>query len=223
MDNMQRFAKNFKGNEAIHVPNLYRELSNDHIICMDWVDGIKVSELKKLKEQNIDASAVAKVGVDLYLEQVLEHGFFHADPHPGNIFVLPKIQKICFIDFGMMGSIMPNDKEALTELMFCFLKKDVGKIIPVLKKIALKAEIPDEKKLEYDLYELIEGISNTSIRNIKLGTTLKQFKNVLYENRITIPHYLYILVRALVIIEGVGLKLDPEFNITDNLEPYRPT
>jgi ubiquinone biosynthesis protein len=220
MDNMQRFAKNFKGNEAIHVPNLYRELSNDHIICMDWVDGIKVSELKKLKEQNIDASAVAKVGVDLYLEQVLEHGFFHADPHPGNIFVLPKIQKICFIDFGMMGSIMPNDKEALTELMFCFLKKDVGKIIPVLKKIALKAEIPDEKKLEYDLYELIEGISNTSIRNIKLGTTLKQFKNVLYENRITIPHYLYILVRALVIIEGVGLKLDPEFNITDNLEPY---
>ena len=123
-------------------------------------------------------------------------------------------------DFGMMGTIMPNDKEALIELMLCFLKKDVRKLIPVLKKIALKADIPDEKKLEYDLYELVEGISNTSIRNIKLGITLKQFKNVLYENKITIPHYLYILIRALVIIEGVGLKLDPEFNITDNLQPY---
>ena len=115
---------------------------------------------------------------------------------------------------------MPNDKEALIELLLCFLKKDVRKIIPVLKKIALKADIQDEKKLEYDLYELVDGISNTSIRNIKLGTTLKQFKNVLYENKITIPHYLYILLRALVIIEGVGLKLDPEFNITDNLEPF---
>lgn len=220
MDNMEHFAKNFKGNEAIYVPLLYRELSNDRIICMEWVDGIKVSQLEKLKESNIDSSAVAKVGVDLYLEQVLEHGFFHADPHPGNLFVLPEIQKICFIDFGMMGTIMPNDKEALIELLLCFLKKDVRKLIPVLKKIALKTDIPDEKKLEYDLYELVEGISNTSIRNIKLGITLKQFKNVLYENKITIPHYLYILIRALVIIEGVGLKLDPEFNITDNLQPY---
>jgi ubiquinone biosynthesis protein len=220
MDNMEHFAKNFMENDAIYVAKLYRELSNDHIICMEWVDGIKVSELEKLKEQNIDSGAVAKVGVDLYLEQVLEHGFFHADPHPGNIFVLPKAQKICFIDFGMMGTIMPNDKEAITELLLCFLKKDVRKIIPVLKKIAIKTEIPDEKKLEYDLYELIQGISNTSIRNIQLGSTLKQFKNVLYENKITIPHYLYILIRALVIIEGVGLKLDPEFNITDNLEPY---
>ncbi|MBC8768632.1 AarF/ABC1/UbiB kinase family protein [Arenibacter sp. BSSL-BM3] len=220
MDNLEHFAKNFEGNDAIYVPEAYRELSTDQIICMDWVDAIKVSELEKLREQNIDSRAVAKVGVDLYLEQVLEHGFFHADPHPGNIFVLPEVQKICFIDFGMMGTIMPNDKEALMELLLCFIKKDVKKIIPILKKIALKTDIPDEKKLEYDLYELVEGISNTSIRNIKLGITLEQFKNVLYENRITIPHYLYILIRALVIIEGVGLKLDPEFNITDNLKPY---
>ena len=220
MDNLEHFAKNFEGNDAIYVPKAYRELSTDQIICMDWVDAIKVSELEKLREQNIDSRAVAKVGVDLYLEQVLEHGFFHADPHPGNIFVLPEAQKICFIDFGMMGTIMPNDKEALMELLLCFIKKDVKKIIPILKKIALKTDIPDEKKLEYDLYELVEGISNTSIRNIKLGITLEQFKNVLYENRITIPHYLYILIRALVIIEGVGLKLDPEFNITDNLKPY---
>ncbi|MCK0146626.1 AarF/UbiB family protein [Arenibacter sp. F26102] len=220
MDNLEHFAKNFEGNDAIYVPKGYRELSTDQILCMDWVDAIKVSELEKLREQNIDSRAVAKVGVDLYLEQVLEHGFFHADPHPGNIFVLPEVQKICFIDFGMMGTIMPNDKESLMELLLCFLKKDVKKIIPILKKIALKTDIPDEKKLEYDLYELVEGISNTSIRNIKLGITLEQFKNVLYENKITIPHYLYILIRALVIIEGVGLKLDPEFNITDNLKPY---
>ena len=217
---MDRFAKNFEGNDAIYVPKTYRELSNDHIICMEFVDGIKVSEVEKLKALHIDSGAVAKVGVDLYLEQVLEHGFFHADPHPGNMFVLPEAEKICFIDFGMMGSIMPNDKRALEELLLYFLRKDVKKIITVLRKIAIKTEIPDEKKLEYDLYELMEGVSNTAIKNIQLGTTLTQFKNVLFENKITIPHFLYMLIRALIIIEGVGLKLDPEFNITENLKPY---
>lgn len=220
MEHMEHFAINFKNNDAIHVPKIYRQLSNDQIICMEFVDGVKVSNLKLLQEHHIDSKVVAQVGIDLYLEQVLEHGFFHADPHPGNIFVLPQVQKICFIDFGMMGTIMPKDKEALTELLICFLHKDVQKIIPILKKIAVKTEIPDEKKLEYDLYELIEGVSNTAIKNISLGNTMEQFKNVLYENKISIPHYLYMLIRALVIIEGVGLKLDPNFNITNNLKPF---
>lgn len=220
INNMEHFAKNFEDHDAIYIPQVIQELSNDHIICMEWIDGIKVSDLEKLKERHIDPATIAKVGVDLYLEQVLEHGFFHADPHPGNIFVLPEAQKICFIDFGMMGTIIPRDKEALVELLFCFLKKDVRKLIKVLKKIALKTEIPDEKKLEYDLSELIESISNTSLKNIKLGTILEQFKNILFQNKITVPHYLYVLIRALVVMEGVGLKLDPEFNITDNLKPY---
>ncbi len=220
MGHMERFAKNFEGNNAIFVPKVYRELSNDHIICMEFVDGIKVSELEQLISSNIDSRAVAKVGVDLYLEQILEHGFFHADPHPGNIFVLSETEKICFIDFGMMGSIMPNDKEALWELLTGFIRKDLRKIISILKRIAVNTEIPDVKKLEYDLFELIEGISNTSIRNIRLCVTLEQFKTVIHENKITLPHYLYMLTRALVIIEGVGLKLDSQFIITDHLRPY---
>lgn len=86
--------------------------------------------------------------------------------------------------------------------------------------MAVKSTIPDYKKLESDLYELMQGVGNTSIQNIRLGVTLGQFKNVLYENEIILPHYLYMLIRSLVIIEGVGLRLDPQFNITDNLKPY---
>jgi len=218
--NMERFALDFKGNEAIYVPKAYRELSTDRLICMEFIDGIKVSNIEALHSLHIDPTAVAKIGVDLYLQQVLEHGFFHADPHPGNIFVLPQTQQICFIDFGMMGTIMPNDKETLGDLLLYFLQKNVKKIITLLEKIAVKVEIPDYKKLEYDLYELIEDVSNTSLQNIKLSSVLGQFKTVLYENKITLPHYLYMLIRALIIIEGVGVKLDPAFNITDNLQPY---
>ncbi|MBU2945315.1 ABC1 kinase family protein [Zobellia uliginosa] len=220
MDNTEKFARNFEGNEMIHVPVIYRPLSTNRIICMEFIDGIKVSEINTLKAANIDPIAVAKVGVDLYIEQILEHGFFHADPHPGNIFVLPTTGQICFLDFGMMGTVMPSDKEALGDLLLYFLRKDVKKIIILLEKIAVKTDIPDYKKLEQDLYELVSGVSDISLQNVKIGTILTQFKTVLYENRIILPHYLYMLIRGLIIIEGVGRKLDPSFNITDNLEPY---
>ncbi|KGL64278.1 ABC1 kinase family protein [Polaribacter sp. Hel1_85] len=220
ISNMERFSKNFEGNEVIYVPKVYKYLSSDKLICMEFIDGIKVSENDILNSININPAIVAKVGVDLYLQQILDFGFFHADPHPGNIFVLPKTEQICFIDFGMMGTIMPKDKEALSDFLLYFVQENVTKIITVLEKIAIKTEIPDYKKLEYDLYELMAGVSNTSLGNIKLADTLTQFKSVMYTNKIVLPHYLYMLIRAVIIIEGVGLKLDPEFNITDNLKPY---
>ncbi|SDH31200.1 Phosphotransferase enzyme family protein [Winogradskyella thalassocola] len=190
---------------------------------MEFIDGIKISDIEKLKAHQIDPVQIGNVGVDLYLKQILEYGFFHADPHPGNIFVMPNSGQICFIDFGMMGTIMPNDEEALGELLLNFMRKDTKKIIPILEKIAIKTEIPDYKKLEYDLYELIEDVSNTSIKSIKLEAVIEKFKNVLYQNKVTLPHYLYMLMRALVIIEGVGLKLDPNFNINTNLQPFMAT
>jgi len=220
LEHMTRFAKNFEGNEAIHVPKVYPHLSNDSIICMEYIPGIKISEIDTLKGLNIDCKMVAKVGVDLYLEQVLEHGFFHADPHPGNLFVLPERDQLCFLDFGMMGTLHPTDKKLLSDLLLYFVRKDVKKIIPVLEEIAVKTAIPDYKKLEQDLYGLVQGISDTAIQNIKLGNTLTQFKHILYENYIVLPHHLYLLIRTLIIMEGVGLRLDPDFNITENLKPY---
>ena len=220
IENTERFAANFKGNESIYVPEVYRDFSSDTIICMEYIDGIKVSNINSLKAVNINPKAVAKIGVDLYIEQILDFGFFHADPHPGNIFILAETGQICFLDFGMMGTILPNERESINDLLLYFLSKDVKRIITLLEKIAIRTNIPDYKKLEQDLYELLDGVSNTAIQNIKLGDTLSQFKIVLYENQIIIPHYLYMLIRGIVLIEGVGLKLDPEFNITNNLEPY---
>jgi len=220
IEHIERFAKKFEGNETIYVPKVYRELSTDSLICMEYIEGIKISEIDTLKALDIDCKMVGKLAVDLYLEQVLEHGFFHADPHPGNLFVLPDRDKLCFLDFGMMGTLLPKDKELLGDLLLYFIRKDVKKLIPVLEEIAVKTDISDYKKLEQDLYTLVQGISDTSIQNIKLGSTLTQFKSILYGNNIVLPHNLYLLIRALIIIEGVGLRLDPEFNITDNLKPY---
>jgi len=219
-NNTERFARDFEGVSGIYVPKIMRELSTNKLICMEYIDGIKVSDLNTLQAANINCKKIAQRGVELYLTQILDHGFFHADPHPGNLFVLPKTEQICFIDFGMMGTLMPEDRELLGDLLINFMKKDIDKIIPLLEKIAIKTTIKDYKKLKYDLYELIEDVSNTAIDQLKMGSVLNQFKGVLYENQITLPHSLYMLIRGLIVIEGVGVKLDPSFTITDNLKPY---
>lgn len=219
-ENVVRFAKNFENSDEIYVPKVYRELSSEHILCMEFIDGIKVSNVKKLQKMQMNTKEIAQKGVDLYLKQVLDHGFFHADPHPGNIFILPESDKICFIDFGMMGRLMPKDKELLEDLLLYFLRGDIKKIITSIENISENTSIPDYKKLENDLTELVNSVSNTEIKNMKMNVILDNFKTILYENKVTLPHYLYMLMRALVIMEGVGLKLDPEFNITQKLQPY---
>ncbi|MCK0131609.1 AarF/UbiB family protein [Flavobacteriaceae bacterium F08102] len=219
-DNTEHFARDFEGVQDIYVPKIFRKLSTNKLICMEYIDGIKVSDIQRLEANGIHCKEVAQRGVALYLTQILDHGFFHADPHPGNIFVLPKTEQICFIDFGMMGTLMPQDQEILEDLLVNFMKKDIDKIIPLLEKLAIKASISDYKKLKYDVYELIESVSNTPIEHIKMGTVLNQFKAVLYGNQITLPHSIYMLIRGLIVIEGVGLKLDPTFSITENLKPY---
>ena len=151
IENTQRFARNFEGNESIYTAQVYTHLSNDRIICMEFLEGIKIADIEEIKSQGFDLVQVAQVGVDLYMKQVLEHGFFHADPHPGNIFVLPKMGKLSFLDFGMMGTILPMDRELLGELLIFFLQKDTKRIVFLLEKLAVKTDIKDQKKLEQDL------------------------------------------------------------------------
>ncbi|NJB72146.1 ubiquinone biosynthesis protein [Saonia flava] len=221
LNNVERFAKNFENNTLVYVPKIYRDLSNDHIICMEYINGIKISNIEEIDAMGIDRNALAKIGVDLYLEQVLEHGFFHADPHPGNLFLLPGLGKICFVDFGMMGSLTSTDSELLEDLLFSFVKKDASKIIVTVEKIALTSNIPNRKKLENDINEFLHESENyVTLKDIKLNVTLNEFKKILSHNQIILPHYFYMLIRALIIIEALGQKLDPEFNILDNIKPY---
>ena len=111
--NMQRFANNFKEDDRIHVPTVYKQLSNDRILTMEMIEGFKITDKEKIIEIGQDPKKIARIGLDLYLTQFLKYGFFHADPHPGNIF-LKENGQIVFIDFGAMGKLYPNEREFLT-------------------------------------------------------------------------------------------------------------
>ncbi len=219
MSNMELFAHNFKNNSKVHAILPHRELSNNDILCMDFVEGIKITDKEQLLAHGLDLKTIAQQGLDNYLTQVLEHGFFHADPHPGNLFVVHD-GALAFIDFGSMGKMIPKDKELLEDFIINFIAKDAKRLIRTLKKMALEIKLDDEHKLERQIHELFELLDTDSLENIDIKTILKKFTTILNDNEILMPEYTYLLVRGVVLIEGIGRDLDPGMNLIQSIKPY---
>jgi ubiquinone biosynthesis protein len=219
LSNIEQFSRNFKGNKDIYLIKTYPELSNDNILCMEYVDGVKITDKLILIEMGLEPAEIASRGLDLYLTQVLDHGFFHADPHPGNLLVLASGQ-IAFIDFGTMGSMMPNDKEQLEDFISYFIAQDAKRLIAIIKKMAIRFNIPDEKKLERDIHDFFNLLEGSSLHQMDVKEVLSKFSGILNENEILMPEHLYLLVRGIVLIEGIGRALVPDLNIIESLKPY---
>lgn len=217
--NLIRFQEQFKGNSNIMVPQLYPEFSTDHVLCMEFIDGIKITNLEKLKEIGITGPELALTGINLYYEQVFDHGFFHADPHPGNIFVL-RDGRVCFVDYGMMGIILDSDKELLANLLLAIADNDVEGLKKALLKFSRQEKFENEKDLEYDIIDFLASYSTMSIEEIDGNEVMEGLNRMFFKYKIRVPGNLLLLLKALVIIEGVGLMLDPKYNIIKNIEPF---
>ncbi len=219
LSNIEQFSRNFNDNKDIYLIKTYPELSNDNILCMEYVDGVKITDKPVLIEMGLEPAEIAARGLDLYLTQVLDHGFFHADPHPGNLLVLASGQ-IAFIDFGTMGSMMPKDKEQLEDFISYFIAQDARRLIAVIKKMAIRFSIPDETKLEKDIHDFFNLLEGSSLHQMDVKEVLSKFSGILNENEILMPEHLYLLVRGIVLIEGIGRALVPDLNIIESLKPY---
>ena len=219
LSNMEKFANNFKNDKRIHVPVPYRELSNDNILCMEFIKGFKITDKEKIEKCGFFPSEVARVGLDLYIRQVLKYGFFHADPHPGNIFMTPE-GKIVFIDFGAMGTLYPQDKELLENLLLHFIQKDVKKAIETIKELAVKYNVPDERQLERELTEIVYLVDGNALSEISIGDIFEKVRVILNKNQVILPEDFYLLVKGVGQIEGIGRHLDPSLDIMKTLEPY---
>lgn len=217
--NIERFSRNFKGNEAIYLASAYPELSNDNILCMEFIAGVKITDKEAIVSMGLSPEKVTHSGLDLYLTQVLEHGFFHADPHPGNLLVLQSGQ-ISFIDFGSMGSMMPTEKVMLEDFVSYFMAQDARRLIATMKKMAIRFNVTDESKLERDIHEFFNLLDGVSLEQMDIKEVLSKFSAILNNNEILMPDHLYLLVRGIVLIEGIGRALVPDLNILDSLRPY---
>ncbi|PLY06130.1 MAG: ubiquinone biosynthesis protein UbiB [Desulfuromonas sp.] len=216
---IERFTTNFAEDERVRIPLVFREYSGHTVLTMEYISGIKINNLKELNAAGYDLESIAENGADIFLQQVFVHGLFHADPHPGNIHVLPG-NIICIFDFGMVGRLDNDLKQKLTELLLCVLRRDVDQIITHL---LYSGDLLDEgnlSSLKRDLAEFIDDYYDVMLQDMKVGRLILDFIEILTEYRIKFPANLMLLARALITMEGIGKQLDPAFNMVDHLKPF---
>lgn len=216
---MERFAHNFRGDATVHVPRVYREYSTRKVLTMEFIEGIKVTDVAAMREKGIDIELLAHNGTNMFLKQIFEQGFFHADPHAGNIMVLPG-GVVCLLDFGMMGMLMPRHREYLGEIIVGIVNRDAGRITRTVVKISSNKHIDDMEGLEYQIFELLEQYSYLSLQDVNMGELLAQLLQALAVYRVKIAPNFYLLVKAIVTMEGIGRKLDPNYNLVEDIEPF---
>ena len=221
-NNIHQFAINFKDNTDTHVPKVYDDFSNNNVLCMEFIEGFKITDVAALKEKNLDPVQLSEKGLKLFATQILEYGFFHADPHAGNILV-QNDGKVVFIDFGAVGKIQPNDKEILENMIVGFVAKNPNRIIRNLKKMAISYDIPDDKQFEKDVSEVLEFVHSTSLQDINTQEIMNKMKDVIANNHINMPGYFYLLFKGIGLIEGVGRTINPDLDIVKTLSPYTKT
>jgi len=215
----ERFARQFLGNATIYVPRIYREATTERILTMEYIPGIKASEVTALDQQGFDRKIIASRGTDLILEQVFHHGFFHADPHPGNVFLLPD-NVICYLDFGMMGSVDRQARDNFADLVYGYVCRDESKIAQALLKIIEWDAEPDRRALEKDIADFIAMYLYRPLKELRIANISKALLALITRHRLRLPPDIFLMIKALTTAEGVGVALDPDLDMAEKAAPF---
>jgi len=217
--NIQRFSQQFEGNSDIHVPEVYPDLSTERLLVMEHVQGIKASQVDTLREQGYDLTLIAKRGADLVMEQIFVHGFFHADPHPGNIFILPD-NVICFLDFGQMGRLSLRDREDFTDLVLDLVAGNEQNVVTGVLKLTVQLGEVDRDGLGQDLGNLMDLYLYRPLGELEAGKILQDLLDLVPRHKLSFKPSLYLMMKALSTVEGVGLMLDPKLELIRQAKPF---
>jgi ubiquinone biosynthesis protein len=216
---VERFARNFRGCDTVHFPTIYPELSAAHVLTMEWITGTSLRNLDQLRRDGHDLGRIARNGTDVMLKQVFDHGLFHGDPHPGNIFVLPG-GVICLLDYGMVGQLTPDDTEHFADLLLAVFRKDAAQATAVVLELAVSTGATDRKALERDLHEFIAFDAEGIMTGLAFGGALHRVVGILRQHSLVLPARYTLLIKALATIEQVGRDLDPSLDIATQMRPY---
>jgi ubiquinone biosynthesis protein len=215
----ERFAAQFLEEKTLYVPKVYREATTKRILTTEYIEGIKASEVEKLREAGLDPPEIARRGFDLILKQIFIHGFFHADPHPGNIFILPD-NIICLLDFGMMGRISREVREDFVDLIMGIVQRDETKATQALLALTIPGEKIEQSTLERDVAHFLDTFLYRPLKDLEMGKLLQNLVEMTARHRLRIPPDFFLMLKALAALEGLGRMLDPHFDAVKQLEPF---
>ncbi len=218
--NLHQFSLLFQDDPTISIPKAYTELSTARVLTMSMVDGLPIADPALLDSAGINREEVARRGAELYLQMIFIHGFFHADPHPGNILILPG-DVIGLIDFGMVGRIEERLREDIEEMLLAIVQHDVPMLTRIIKRIGQTPQNLDEPALANDVADFVGNYSTQSLDQFDLSGALLDMTEIIRRYRIMLSPQVAMLIKVLVTLEGTTKLLSPRFSLMEVMQPFQ--
>jgi ubiquinone biosynthesis protein len=216
--NIERFGRLYAKSPSVKIPTIFKALCTANVLVMEKISGWRIDQPEALRAAGLDPAEVARVASRVALEQIITVGLFHADPHPGNILVQPG-PRLAFMDFGLVGSLDRRVRDNLLSMARGVVARDPARVVRAILKVTTCDGPPDREALEREIGVFIETHLSGSLKDLILGDLLKDVLEVMSQHRLRAPQSLFLLVKALVQFESLGLRLDPDFDIVSEAEP----
>lgn len=217
--NAEKFAINFQNDFSIKIPKIYWDYSSYCVLTLEWINGFKLTDTKKIKAANLEEHQLVEVGVVAGLRQLLEHGFFHADPHPGNLFAMPD-GRMAYIDFGMMDQLEEETKETIASSIVHLLNRDYERLAEDFVFLGFLAPNTEIEPILPALEQVLGNAMGESVKNFNFKTITDQFSELMYDYPFRVPAKFALIIRSLITQEGLALTLEPDFKIVEVAYPY---
>jgi len=221
--NAQRFKRNFAGYRGICIPTIYTDLTTEKVIVMERFEGVRIDDIEGIDELGINRVELAKRGIDIYFKMMFEDGFFHADPHPGNIFVMPD-GRIALMDFGIVGWISEETMERMANALMAIIKKDFDMLIEQYIELGIVSEGVDlgrfKREFKRELIDLFQPLYDLTISEINLAEYIERLTHLAIRHGLVMPSELMLMNKTMLILDDIGRRLHPGFNLMSEVEPY---
>ncbi len=217
--NLHQFAELFRDDPTIAIPRVYIELSTPRVLTMDMIDGIPLSNPGMLEAAGVDREEVARRGANIYMQMIFTHGFFHADPHPGNIILLPG-NVIGLLDFGMVGRIDERLREQIEDMLMAIVQHDVPLLVRIIKQMGKPPPQLDESALANDVADFVGHYATQSLEHFPVGAALSDMVEIMRRYGIMLPTTVAMLIKTLVTLEGTAKLLSPRFSLMEVMQPF---
>ncbi|HEX8738054.1 MAG TPA: AarF/ABC1/UbiB kinase family protein [Pyrinomonadaceae bacterium] len=217
--NAERFSESFKEWTNVHVPKIYWHATSEKVLTMEFIHGTKVVDLEALRARHVSPEKVNRLLIRTYLKQLLEDGFFHADPHPGNLLVMPD-GRVAFFDFGMVGRITPQLQSKMIDAFFHVVAKDAEEIAQDLIDLNFLKPGADETRVREVVVKMFKLHLDLKLKDVNFKELTYDLADVMYDYPFRLPSNFTYIMRALMTLEGIGIITDPEFNFFETAKPY---
>ncbi len=217
--NIDKFCKNFKDSTTVHAPTVFWDYTKCKVITTEEIKGIRLNDYLSQTHPYEERKAIAANGANAILQQIFIDGFFHADPHPGNIFILPN-NAIAFVDFGIVGRLDEDTRDSIVSLLIATSTKNVNGILKELEKLGSFTGEKPIQNFKYEVNDFIERYYDIPLKQIDISLILPQVIDLMIRHKLKIPSQFHVLIKALATMDGIARQLDPEFNIVAYTRPF---